>query len=102
MDILVEAQNYVTPRPLVINWLITGLIIGGGGHRNILRAAYHLSRFGHRVRLYFTDTNEPIWRLRDQVQKHFYPLDCPMYLYNGSMSPADALFATYWKTPMWR
>ena len=36
-----------------INWIVPGMIIGGGGHRNIFRAAYFLSKFGHRGALVF-------------------------------------------------
>jgi glycosyltransferase involved in cell wall biosynthesis/SAM-dependent methyltransferase len=97
-EVWLDTRAYHAERPLVINWLVPGLIIGGGGHRTIMRAAYHLSRFGHRVRLYFTDTDLRSWELRELVRKHFYPMDCPMYAYQGTMAPADVVFATYWKT----
>jgi glycosyltransferase involved in cell wall biosynthesis len=93
-----DIRDYRSDRPIVINWLVPGLIIGGGGHRNILRAAYHLGRFGHRVRLYFTNTDMPVREVQKLVREHFYPINCPMEVYNGSMKPADVVFATYWAT----
>ena len=83
---------------LHITWVIPGLIIGGGGHRNILRAAYFLQQFGHRISLYFTGTEQSPTELRALIKQHFYPLDCPIYLYNGALHPADVVFATHWST----
>jgi len=81
-----------------ISWIIPGLIIGGGGHRNILRAAYHLHQFGHEIELYFTNTDQTEEQLAEAVRTHFYPLYCPMHVYRGSIRPADVLFATHWST----
>jgi glycosyltransferase involved in cell wall biosynthesis/SAM-dependent methyltransferase len=83
---------------LKISWLVPGLIIGGGGHRNILRAAYHLSRFGHNIELYFTNTDLTEQQVAEAVRTHFYPLDCPIHVYHGKITPADVLFATHWST----
>lgn len=83
---------------LQISWVIPDLIIGGGGHRNILRAAYFLSKFGHKISLYFTGTKETPQSLKNQIQQHFYPLDCPVYVFNGTINPADVVFATHWST----
>jgi len=91
-------HHRLTGPTLKISWLVPGLIIGGGGHRNILRAAYHLSRFGHNIELYFTNTDLTETQLAEAVRTHFYPLDCPMHVYQGKISPADVLFATHWST----
>lgn len=93
-----SGRGYQGDRPLEINWIINGLLVGGGGHRMLLRAAHHLSRFGHRVRLYFTDTDHTLSELRQLLHRHFFPMDCPIYIYRGTMKPADVVFATYWKT----
>jgi glycosyltransferase involved in cell wall biosynthesis/SAM-dependent methyltransferase len=87
-----------TAERLKISWIVPGLIIGSGGHRNILRAAYHLERFGHDIELYFTSTDLTEEQLADAVRTHFYPLKCPMYRYQGSIRPTDVLFATHWST----
>ena len=86
------------PVRLKISWIVPGLIIGGGGHRNILRAAYHLERFGHQLELYFTNTDLTETQLAEAVRTHFYPLQCPMHRYQGAIRPTDVLFATHWST----
>src|SRR5262249_48652580 len=68
-----------------ISWIIPGLIIGGGGHRNILRAAYHLQQFGHDIELYFTNTDQTEEQLAEAVRAHFYPMYCPVHVYRGSI-----------------
>jgi glycosyltransferase involved in cell wall biosynthesis len=83
---------------LKIGWIVPGLIIGGGGHRNILRAAYHLERFGHDVRLYFSDTDLSPGDLRGKVRKHFYPFDGPVRRFSGPVEGEDVLMATHWST----
>lgn len=85
-------------RKIRITWIIPELIIGGGGHRNILRAAYFLSQFGHHISLYFTGTNEDPVSIKRKIQEHFYPIDCPVNVYQGNVEPADVVFATHWST----
>jgi glycosyltransferase involved in cell wall biosynthesis len=85
-------------RRLRIAWIIPGLIIGGGGHRNILRAAYFLQQFGHQITLYFIGTEQDPTDLKQLINKHFYPIDCPVFLFNGTIQPADVVFATHWST----
>ncbi len=92
-----ELSRQEKPR-LRIAWIIPGLIIGSGGHRNILRAAYHLQQFGHQLELYFTNTKMDSNQLAEQVRAHFYPLRCPMHRYDGQIEPTDVLFATHWTT----
>ena len=81
-----------------IGWILPGLIIGGGGHRNILRAAYHLERFGHDVRLYFSDTELGADELKNQVREHFYPFDGEVRRFDGRVGGEDMLLATHWST----
>lgn len=96
-----EAPTPVREKPksaLRIGWIVPGLIIGGGGHRNILRAAYHLERFGHDVRLYFSDTNMSEGELRKTVRQHFYPFDGPVHRWTGQVDGEDVIMATHWST----
>ncbi len=81
-----------------IGWIVPGLIIGGGGHRNILRAAYHLEKFGHDVRLYFSDTQMSKSELRQSVREHFYPFEGPVNRFTGYVDGEDVLMATHWST----
>jgi glycosyltransferase involved in cell wall biosynthesis/SAM-dependent methyltransferase len=85
-------------RKLRIAWIIPGLILGGGGHRNILRAAYHLERFGHTLDLYFTNYEHSAEQLVREVREHFYPLQCRMRKWADHIEPCDVLFATHWST----
>ncbi|MGO9373052.1 MAG: methyltransferase domain-containing protein, partial [Syntrophobacteraceae bacterium] len=83
---------------LNISWILPGIIIGGGGHRNILRAAYHLGLMGHQVNIYVTGTTSSDAELAETIKTHFYPISSPVYRYGGRIEPADALFATHYST----
>lgn len=85
-------------RKLKISWIIPGLIIGGGGHRNILRAAYFLESFGHHLELYFNGGDLQGEELRKAVTENFYPLRCEMHGPGYTVKPCDVLFATHWTT----
>jgi 2-polyprenyl-3-methyl-5-hydroxy-6-metoxy-1,4-benzoquinol methylase/glycosyltransferase involved in cell wall biosynthesis len=91
-------RTLAVSKPMRISWVIPGLQLGSGGHRNILRAAYHLQRFGHDISLYFTNTDLPPDDLARMVQSYFYPLDCPILPYDGNIAPTDVLCATHWST----
>lgn len=91
-----EVDVTVGRRPLKIGWVIPGLIIGGGGHRNILRAAYHLQSFGHDVGLYFCWTDQSPDELRELVHKHFYPFEGRVAITGEEFSGYDdVVFATH-------
>ena len=81
-----------------IGWIVPGLIIGGGGHRNILRAAYFLEQAGHDVRLYFSDTDLSAAELRRMLRQHFYPFSGPVHRFAGFADGEDVLMATHWST----
>jgi glycosyltransferase involved in cell wall biosynthesis/SAM-dependent methyltransferase len=93
-----SAAALTTSARLRIDWIIPGLLIGGGGHRNILRAAYHLERFGHDVTLYFTQTDKTAEELRTLLHAHFYPFMGGVRRVDGHFRPADVLMATHWST----
>lgn len=91
----------VTPasgRALKIAWIVPGLIIGGGGHRNIIRCAYHLEKLGHEVSLHFIDSHDPGHVVRAQVREHFYPFEGHVGLLDDSFGEYDIAFATHWST----
>lgn len=83
---------------LRIGWILPNIIIGGGGHRNILRAAYHLEQFGYDVRLYVSDTSLSPAALRQQVRRHFYEFTGPVLPFHGHVDGEDVLIATHWST----
>jgi glycosyltransferase involved in cell wall biosynthesis len=86
------------PRRLKIDWIIPQLIIGGGGHRNILRAAHHLQSFGHDVALHFTNSDGQSDKLRGLLHQHFYPFEGEVKAYDGQFRETDVIFATHWTT----
>lgn len=81
-----------------IAWIIPGLPMNSGGHRNILRAAYQLENFGHEIELYFTGENSSAAELSQRVHRHFYPIRGRCFPYSGSMGVNDVIFATHWST----
>jgi glycosyltransferase involved in cell wall biosynthesis len=81
-----------------IDWIVPGLIIGSGGHRNILRAAHFLERFGHDVGLTFTNTEHSPEALRELLHRHFYPFEGEVRRYDHVFRYSDVLFATHWTT----
>ena len=85
-------------RQIKIGWIVPGLIIGGGGHRNILRAAYFLEQAGHDVRLYFSDTEMSAADLRRAVREHFYPFAGAVHRFAGFADGEDVMMATHWST----
>jgi 2-polyprenyl-3-methyl-5-hydroxy-6-metoxy-1,4-benzoquinol methylase/glycosyltransferase involved in cell wall biosynthesis len=86
------------PSSLRIDWVIPELIVGGGGHRNILRAAFHLSRFGHDICLHFTGERRTAAEVKKLIRDNFYPLDCEVRLYDGVFRRSDVVMATHWTT----
>lgn len=85
-------------RALRIAWIVPGLIIGGGGHRNVIRCAYHLERLGHSVSLHFIDSQDPGDVVRSQVREHFYPFEGHVGLFGDDFPTSDIVFATHWST----
>ena len=93
-----NAPGVLSGRPLSIAWIVPRLIVGGGGHRNIIRCAYHLERLGHQVALYFVDSHDPGNVVRAQVRKHFYPFKGHIGLLEDGFAACDIVFATHWST----
>jgi len=93
-----EATPVTKNGKIKIDWIVPGLIIGGGGHRNILRAAYFLEQFGHDVGLVFTNVSQSETELRELLHTHFYPFQGPIRVYDGIFRYSDVMFATHWST----
>ncbi|WP_332302999.1 rhamnosyltransferase WsaF family glycosyltransferase [Rhizobium sp. GR12] len=105
MDVLPLREVSLSPQAVSVNkdrkkidWIIPGLILGGGGHRNILRAAYFLEQFGHDVGLIFTGVDESAAEIRALLHEHFYPFQGQIKVYDGVFRYSDVLFATHWST----
>jgi glycosyltransferase involved in cell wall biosynthesis len=86
-------------RALKIAWIVPGLAIGSGGHRNIFRCAYQLEQRGHDVSLHFVDIAERAETLRRLVHTHFYPLGGHIGIFDADLAgQSDVLMATLWST----
>jgi len=85
-------------RALKIAWIVPRLLIGGGGHRNIIRCAYHLEKLGHSVSLHFIDSHDPGHVVRAQVREHFYPFEGYVGLLDENFGRHDIVFVTHWST----
>ena len=97
-DLAPFAPVPANPSALRIDWIVPRLLIGGGGHRNIIRAAHHLQIFGHAVTLHFLDSDDQADQLPDLVRQHFYPFEGEVRAYGGVFRRSDFLFATHWTT----
>ena len=93
-----SVRKHRTNAPLKIDWVVPRLLIGGGGHRNILRAAHHLQGFGHDVALHFTGSDDQAADLRRLVSDHFYPFEGQIKAYDGVFRRSDVIMATHWTT----
>jgi glycosyltransferase involved in cell wall biosynthesis len=86
-------------RALKIAWIVPGLAIGGGGHRNIIRCAYQLEQRGHDVSLYFIDIADDDEAIRRLVHAHFYPFEGHIGVFDvDSVGQNDVVMATHWST----
>lgn len=86
------------PEHLRIDWLVPNLLIGGGGHRNIIRAAHYLQMFGHDVAMHFMGTDKDDGELEYLVCRHFYPFEGEIRRYDGRLRQSDVILATHWTT----
>lgn len=83
---------------LHIAFVVPGLIRNGGGHRNIMRVAWELSKRGHLISLYFTNLDLPPQKIKSEVHKYFYPIAAEFHSYSGEMANQDIIVATHWTT----
>jgi glycosyltransferase involved in cell wall biosynthesis/SAM-dependent methyltransferase len=93
-----RARTTSAPEERRIAWIIPGLLIGGGGHRNILRAAYQFEQLGYGVDLYFTEWDRGEKELNELIHRHFFPLSASARRYTGRIDACDVIFATHWST----
>lgn len=88
----------IGPDRLRIDWIVPQLLIGGGGHRNIIRAAHYLQTFGHDVSLQFLSADGEVDELAYLVGRHFYPFEGEVRRYDGRFRRSDVILATHWTT----
>jgi glycosyltransferase involved in cell wall biosynthesis/SAM-dependent methyltransferase len=100
LDLEPPARPAAAPNasPRRVSWIVPELIVGGGGHRNIFRAAYQLEQLGYEIEIYFNDSRRDSRELERLIHAHFYPLHAKVACYDGNIDHCDVLFATHWST----
>ena len=82
-------------------WIIPGIIVGGGGHRNIFRNIYQLEKSGNMVDILLLNSDHinPA-SLRNTIRNHFYKINSEVYTSLDSVKNIqyDQVFVTHWTT----
>lgn len=81
-----------------IAWLVPPIIVGGGGHRNIFRAAYGLEQFGHEISIHVVGECVESEVLSRIVRIHFYPIQGNITAHVTEFTGCDFVVATHWST----
>jgi hypothetical protein len=86
-----------------VNWVMSPPGKGSGGHQNLFRFMSYLEKAGHKNNIYLYSTVDPrnISQIKEVVNDGSYPnlkATSHMRWLKGSMSKADAIFATGWET----
>lgn len=83
-----------------INWVIPPFGIGSGGHLNIFRFAANLEALGFRCRIVIVGEPRPYSAqfAKGLIDKHFFPLQGPVFIGIENAPPAQFTIATSWPT----
>jgi glycosyltransferase involved in cell wall biosynthesis len=84
--------------PLRIAWLIGSVEKATGGSLSILRAIYHLERWGHQNRIYMVGRTPLSSERATAIARSYFPIKAQVELFQGSTADSDALIATLWST----
>ena len=86
--------------PLTIHWIVPPVLIGSGGHHNIVRFIRYLESRGHGNRIYLYDPK----MFQDQstfesiLRRHYPPVKAEVRSGTDGLSECDAALATSWET----
>ncbi len=84
---------------LDVAFVIPAPIQGGGGHRNIFRVVKHLASVGHKVTVYYIQTDLEAEIVKENVSSWFYDMSNVSFVkYSGTFDFHDAGIATWWET----
>jgi SAM-dependent methyltransferase/glycosyltransferase involved in cell wall biosynthesis/GT2 family glycosyltransferase len=88
--------------PLAISWVIPPWQVGSGGHAAIFQLIRGLEELGHSCTVYVFDPfhheDRPAHQLREEIRKHFVPLDAEVFIGLDDFDSADVAVATSWWT----
>ncbi len=94
-----KASVAIDIKNLDIAFIVPDPIKGSGGHRNIYRAVKFLKNAGHKLTVYYINTNLDADTVKQQVSDWFYDMsDIPFIHYEGKLSYHDVCVATWWET----
>lgn len=89
----------ISEKTLRVAFIVDGLPLNSGGHRNIFRIGYQLSQNNFKVTFYFKNENHrSISSLKEDILNHFYDFDFDIFHLDSVPSNQDILFATYYQT----
>jgi predicted HAD superfamily hydrolase len=89
----------VKPSGIDIAFIVPQPIKGSGGHRNIFRFVRYFSDFGHKITVYYTQSDLPAAKVQQQVSAWFYDVrNVPFFRYGGRLGEHDTAIATWWET----
>jgi glycosyltransferase involved in cell wall biosynthesis len=77
--------------------IMPDIMIGGGGHRKILKFSQAFANAGVAVTLY-VDTRDNPDLVRKKIRQHFYDFPFELKIYRGSVGEHSALICTHWST----
>lgn len=85
---------------MVINWIIPDTKTISGGHTTIFRMVKSLEKSGHKNRIYVFGENyhKTSRKLKEFMNKNYFPMEAEFYANTGSIKDCDALIATSWQT----
>lgn len=88
------------PQPNALLWFIPDFNVGSGGHLNIFRTIWHLEQMGYTSRLVICTpvTHHDAREARDEIRKHFFPLQAQVLLGLNGLPPSEFAVATGWDT----
>jgi glycosyltransferase involved in cell wall biosynthesis len=97
-----EAHHGRGAGPMTLAWAVPPWKIGSGGHTTIFRLIDQLERRGHRCAIYVFDPHDqdrrPAHELREEIRRHFVPVEAQVFRGLDDWIGADVAVATSWWT----
>lgn len=88
------------PQQNALLWFIPDFNVGSGGHLNIFRTIWHLEQMGYTSRIVICTpvTHHDAREAREEIRKHFFPLQAQVLLGLKDLPPSEFAIATGWDT----
>ena len=82
---------------LRVGVVMPDIVVGGGGHRKILKFCEAFAQAGWAVTLY-VDSHDNPEKLRKTIRTHFYDFPCAIKIFRGTVEPQSLVVCTHWST----